>query len=73
MLNVCKSIEKRLWSFDHALCQFDLPENILSQIRNKNPTMDRLLDMDPEELGELVHNKKMGHKIFSLFKLLSTS
>ncbi|KAI8397569.1 DEAD/DEAH box helicase [Nakaseomyces glabratus] len=66
MLNVCKSIEKRLWSFDHALCQFDLPENILSQIRNKNPTMDRLLDMDPEELGELVHNKKMGHKIFSL-------
>lgn len=66
MLNICKSIEKRLWSFDHPLCQFDLPENILSQIRSKNPSIDRLLDMDPEELGDLVHNRKMGDKLFKI-------
>lgn len=66
MLDICKSIEKRIWAFDHPLCQFDLPDNILRQIRSKNPSMDHLLDLDPEELGELVHNRKMGGKLFSV-------
>ena len=68
MLDICKSIEKRLWSFDHPLCQFDLPESIMRQIRSKNPSMEYLLDLEPQELGELVHNNKMGTK---LYKLLS--
>ncbi|QLG72969.1 hypothetical protein HG535_0E00530 [Zygotorulaspora mrakii] len=66
MLDICKSIEKRVWAFDHPLSQFDLPENILRQIRHKNPTMDNLLDLDAQELGDLVHNKKLGSKIFKL-------
>lgn len=68
MLDICKSIEKRVWSFDHPLCQFDLPESIIRQIKSKNPSIDRLLDMDVQELGDLVHNKKMGGR---LFKMLS--
>ncbi|CCK72395.1 RNA helicase KNAG_0K00270 [Huiozyma naganishii CBS 8797] len=64
MLNICKSIEKRLWAFDHPLSQFDLPENILRQVRQRNPSMDHLLDLEPNELGELVHNQKMGHKLY---------
>ncbi|CCD23111.1 RNA helicase NDAI_0B00770 [Naumovozyma dairenensis CBS 421] len=66
MLDICKSIEKRLWSFDHPLCQFDLPENIIHQIRTKRPSMEHLLELEPEELGELLHNKKMGGKLYSL-------
>lgn len=66
MLDVCKSIEKRLWAFDHPLCQFDLPESVTRRLRERNPSMDSLMDLEPEELGDLVHNKKFGHKLYSL-------
>lgn len=66
MLDICKSIEKRIWSFDHPLCQFELPDTIVRQIRSKNPSMEHLLDLEPEELGELVHNRKMGSKLFNI-------
>ncbi|SCW02100.1 LAFE_0E14180g1_1 [Lachancea fermentati] len=65
-LDICKSIEKRLWSFDHPLCQFELSEPILHHIRDKNPSMENLLDMSSEELGELVHNKKMGSRLYNM-------
>lgn len=68
MLDICKSIEKRIWAFDHPLCQFELPETIVRQIRSKNPSMEQLLQLEPEELGELVHNRKMGSKLFSVLK-----
>ncbi|AMD21955.1 HFR100Wp [Eremothecium sinecaudum] len=66
MLNICKSIERRMWAFDHPLCQFDLPEAILRQLRAKSPSMENLLSMEPSELGDLVHNSKMGHKLYNL-------
>ncbi|EDO18799.1 hypothetical protein Kpol_1028p75 [Vanderwaltozyma polyspora DSM 70294] len=66
MLDVCKSIEKRLWAFDHPLCQFDLPDPIIRQIRDRNPSMDHLMDLEPEEIGELVHNRGIGNKLFNL-------
>lgn len=68
MLNICKSIEKRLWAFDHPLCQFDLPENIIRRIRDTKPSMEHLLELEADELGELVHNKKAGSR---LYKILS--
>ncbi|CCH60480.1 hypothetical protein TBLA_0C06880 [Henningerozyma blattae CBS 6284] len=66
MLDICKSIEKRLWSFDHPLCQFDLPLSILSQIRSKNPSMEHLMELEPDELGELVHNRGAGGKLYNI-------
>ncbi|SCU98656.1 LAMI_0F15720g1_1 [Lachancea mirantina] len=66
MLDICKSIERRLWSHDHPLCQFDLPETILRRIREKNPTMELLLDMESDELADLVNNKKLGHKLYGV-------
>ncbi|CAR21748.1 RNA helicase [Lachancea thermotolerans CBS 6340] len=66
MLDVCKSIEKRLWAFDHPLCQFELPEPVIRQLRDKNPSMESLLDLESEELGDLVHNRKVGHKLYSI-------
>lgn len=66
MLDICKSIEKRLWAFDHPICQFDLPDTIIRQFREKNPSMEHLLDLEPEELGEFVHNRKIGAKLYGL-------
>lgn len=68
MLNICKSIEKRIWAFDHPICQFDLPDTIIRQIRARNSSMEQLLTLGPEELGDLVHNSRMGHKVYSLLR-----
>ncbi|SCU86661.1 LANO_0C08768g1_1 [Lachancea nothofagi CBS 11611] len=65
MLDLCKSIEKRMWAFDHPLCQFELPEPVIRRLREKRPSMDSLFGLDAEELGELVHNKRAGHKLHS--------
>ncbi|AET39778.1 RNA helicase Ecym_4766 [Eremothecium cymbalariae DBVPG len=64
MLGICKSIERRMWAFDHPLCQFDLPDTILRRLREKSPNLEHMLDMEPSELGELVHNNRMGNKLY---------
>ncbi|EGW31106.1 DNA-directed DNA polymerase [Spathaspora passalidarum NRRL Y-27907] len=66
MLSLCKSIDKRIWAFEHPMSQFELPEPVLRNIRAKNPTMDTLRDMEPAELGDLVHNHKMGSVLYKL-------
>lgn len=67
MLSLCKSVDKRVWSdFDHPLSQFDLPEQILRQIRLKNIPIQELRDMDSGELGELVRNNRMGSVLYKL-------
>lgn len=66
LLDICKSIEKRVWFFDHPLCQFELPASVLSQIKARNPTMEHLLELEPHELGELVHNVGIGGKLFNI-------
>lgn len=55
-----------MWAFDHPLCQFELPEPVIRQLRDKNPSMESLLDLESEELGDLVHNRKVGHKLYSI-------
>lgn len=73
MLSICKSIDKRIWAFDHPLAQFDLPEHILKNIRAKNLPMEILKDMEAGELGDLVHNNKSGgilYKLISRFPCL---
>lgn len=66
MLSLCKSIDKRIWAFEHPMTQFDLPQPVLRNIRSKNPSMDTLRDMDAGELGDLVHNQKMGSILYKL-------
>lgn len=66
MLDICKSIEKRIWAFDHPLLQFDLPDFVQRNIKEKRPSMDILFDMTSSELGELVHNHKMGKKLHNI-------
>ena len=66
MLSICKSIDKRIWAFEHPLSQFDLPETVLRNIRAKNPSMETLRDMESAELGDLVHNNRMGNVLYKL-------
>ena len=68
LLSLCKSIEKQIWPFQHPFHQFDLPQPILRNLDEKSHTssIESLRDMEPTEIGQLVHNNKMGHTISKL-------
>ena len=65
LLSLSKSIERRVWPFQHPLHQFDLPKTVLAQLDEKGATMtiESLRDMEPGEIGGLVRNHSAGHKI----------
>ena len=53
LLNLCKTIDKRLWGFENPLRQFPiLTSEILNKLEAKKLTVDRLRDMDPKEIGQ---------------------
>ena len=68
LLSLCKSIEKQVWPFQHPFHQFDLPLPILKNLDEKAniSTIESLRDMEPAEIGQLVHNQKMGNTISKL-------
>ena len=68
LLSMCKAIEKRIWPFEHPFHQFDLPLPVLRNLDEKTPStnIDSLREMDPAEIGSLVHNQKMGTTISRL-------
>jgi antiviral helicase SLH1 len=68
LLSLCLSIEKQVWSYEHPLHQFDLPQPVLRQLDQKHGagSIASLRDMDAAEIGGLVHNQKMGGVISKL-------
>lgn len=66
MLSLCKSIDKRLWAFDHPLAQFDFSELILRNLRASNQSMEALRDFLAAELGDLVHNFGAGKNMYKM-------
>lgn len=66
LLSLCKSIDRRIWAFDHPMVQFNLPEPILRNLRARKPTMEALRDMEAGELGDLIHNNRMGNTLYTL-------
>jgi len=68
LLSMCISIEKRVWPYEHPFHQFDLPLPILRNLDTKGTTssIDSLRDMEPAEIGSLVHNSKMGYTLARL-------
>nr|POE89847.1 putative helicase mug81 [Quercus suber] len=68
LLSMCKSIEKRVWAYEHPFRQFDLPAAVLRNLDEKGSTasIDSLREMEPAEIGSLVHNQKMGSTISKL-------
>lgn len=68
LLSTCKSIEKQIWPFQHPFHQFDLPMPILKNLDEKFPasSIESMRDMEPAELGQLVHNTRMGNTLAKL-------
>jgi antiviral helicase SLH1 len=65
ILSLCKSIEKRIWSFQHPFHQFDLPQPVLKNLDEKESatSIESLRDMEPAEIGSLVNNFGAGKTI----------
>ncbi|KAI1093636.1 Sec63-domain-containing protein [Rostrohypoxylon terebratum] len=73
LLTLSKSIERRIWPFEHPLHQFDLPKSVLNQIDAKDTlTIETLRDMETAEIGSLVHNANAGKKIARIIENFPT-
>jgi antiviral helicase SLH1 len=68
LLSLCKSIEKQIWPYQHPFHQFELPQPILRNLDSKPvaSSIESLRDMEPAEIGQLVHNNGMGKTISKL-------
>ncbi|OJD39756.1 activating signal cointegrator 1 complex subunit 3 [Diplodia corticola] len=68
LLSLCKSIERQVWPFEHPFHQFDLPRPVLRNLDEKGSmsSIEALRDLEPAEIGQLVHNTKMGHTVSKL-------
>ncbi|KAJ3318630.1 activating signal cointegrator 1 complex subunit [Boothiomyces sp. JEL0866] len=76
--SLCLSVEKRLWSFQNPLTQFDLPAEILYKVDQIPNTIsvEEMRDMSEIELGELIRHARMGallKKCVNQFPLLHLS
>ncbi|CAK7269185.1 Putative steryl acetyl hydrolase mug81 [Sporothrix epigloea] len=65
LLSLSKSIERRVWPFEHPLSQFELPRSVLTQLDEKGTvaSIESLRDMESGEIGSLVRNHGAGSKI----------
>lgn len=64
LLTLAKSIEKRIWPFQHPLHQFDLTKPVLNQLDSRdNLTIEAMKEMEAAEIGSLVHNQSAGKNI----------
>ncbi|KAI4202102.1 MAG: hypothetical protein LQ350_002769 [Teloschistes chrysophthalmus] len=68
LLSLCQSIEKQIWSFQHPFHQFDLPQPILKNLDEKSSlsSIEAMRDLEPAEIGQLVHNRGMGNTLSKL-------
>lgn len=76
-LTLCKMIDRRMWQSMSPLRQFrKMPEEIIKKIEKKNFPWERLYDLEPNEIGELVRIPKLGktiHKFIHQFPKLELS
>ncbi|KAM3462924.1 hypothetical protein NHJ6243_003726 [Beauveria neobassiana] len=73
LLTLSKSIEKRIWPFQHPLHQFDLAKPILNQLDSKEHlTIEAMKEMEPAEIGALVHNHGAGKTIANILRNFPT-
>lgn len=64
MLRFAKVIEKQMWDFEHPLRQHPLiKQDIVSKLENKNFTLEKLRELEGEEIGHLIHHVNAGHNI----------
>lgn len=63
-LALAKMIDRRMWQSMCPLRQFKkIPEEVVRMIEKKSITFDRLFDLNPLEIGELIRHPKLGKSI----------
>ncbi|KAH9611678.1 hypothetical protein KSS87_017396 [Heliosperma pusillum] len=74
-LNLCKMVQKRMWSVQTPLRQFTgIPNDVLMKLEKKDLAWERYYDLSSQELGELVMIPKLGktlHKFIHQFPKLN--
>lgn len=66
-LDMCKMIEKGLWTTRSPLAQFkECPPDILRKIERKEFAWSRYFDLDPQEVGELTGDSRSGRLVHRL-------
>ncbi|KDP36726.1 hypothetical protein JCGZ_08017 [Jatropha curcas] len=74
-LNLCKMVNKRMWSVQTPLRQFNgIPNEILMKLEKKDLAWERFYDLSSQEIGELIRFPKMGrtlHKFIHQFPKLN--
>ncbi|KAI8617669.1 Sec63 Brl domain-containing protein [Chytriomyces sp. MP71] len=61
--SLCKSVDRRMWPFEHALSQFDLPYEIIDKLNRSNLQIEDLRFMSVNEIGDAVRHMKMGSAV----------
>lgn len=76
-LSLCKMIDRRMWQSMCPLRQFKkMPQEIVKKLEKKNFPWERLYDLGPNEIGELIRAPKLGkivHKYVHQFPKLEMS
>ena len=63
-LALSKMVDKRMWQSMSPLRQFrKMPEEVVKKIEKKNFPWERLYDLGPNEIGELIRMPKLGRTI----------
>ena len=67
LLALCKQVDKRMWVFENPLRQFpQMDHSLCSKLEKARLTLDKMRDMDPSEIGHMMHHVRMGSKVKSL-------
>lgn len=76
-LSLCKMVNRRIWQSMTPLRQFrKMPDEIAKKLERKNISWERLYDLEPNEVGELIRLPKLGktiHKLIHEFPKLELS
>lgn len=66
-LNLCKMVEKRQWNSMTPLRQFKgVPPDLIRRLERKEYPWNRLRDLEPNEIGELIGVPKAGRLVHRL-------
>ena len=68
MLEICKSIEQKVWVFTHPLSQFLQNQQFIKVLNKKDVSIDDLFEFSSSELGDFLRNKSAGPKIYGIIK-----
>ncbi|KXS12052.1 Sec63-domain-containing protein [Gonapodya prolifera JEL478] len=65
ILSLSKSVDRRLWSFEHPLNQFELPIDVIKKLEGKpgGASIDTLREMDPNDIGAWIRHMKFGRTV----------